>query len=408
MNRPLKVLVVDDSALMRRSIEEMLVDIGKCEVVAARNGRHALEEIARWEPDVVTLDVNMPEMDGLTCLAEIMRRFPRPVVMVSSLTERGAMATLEALALGAVDFVTKPSGTVSLDLDKVANELVAKVIRAASAKAKVRRAAGLPPGGDTAPVRLATAVRPVGETAVGKARQLETRRLNSGPGGGVSLVLIGASTGGPPLLGDILERLPADFPAPIVIAQHMPAGFTGALARRLAGSCALGVQEVTTQIKLEPGNVYIGRGDADIVVNAAGSHLSARSVPSSPNYHWHPSVDRLVATARSATEPERIVGVLLTGMGDDGAAQMKSLASDGGRTIAESEDSAVVWGMPGELVRQGGATVVLPGELVAGQIMDWAGGPSVSRAVAKAAVSHGPAGRAGGIGLGGRRGTQAP
>ena len=184
-------------------------------------------------------------------------------------------------------------------------------------------------------------------------------------------MLIGASTGGPPLLSDIVSNLPANFPAPVVVAQHMPATFTKALATRLDSLWPIKVIEVTTQLTLEPGCVYIGRGDADVVIGASGDRLVTRTVPRSQAHRWHPSVDRLVASARAATSAERLVGVLLTGMGDDGAEQLTMLRREGGRTIAEDETTAVVWGMPGELHRMGGATIVLPGDRIAMQLKEW-------------------------------------
>ena len=376
MPQPLRVLVVDDSALMRKTIRRILTDAGGFEVSTARNGVHALEELERETPDVVTLDVNMPEMDGLSCLSEIMKRRPLPVVMVSSLTEQGALVTLEALALGAVDFVAKPGGTVSLNLDTVAGDLIGKVRRAALARVRPGRPlsggaarqpttgpARTPAPGRPEPVGTGRAVPPAG-TARAPVRTLPRASL-------VDVVLVGASTGGPPLLSELIGHLPAGFPAPMVIAQHMPASFTGALARRLNNVAAVNVVEVTAPVKLEPGTVYIGRGDADVVIGGSGRELMARSVPSSSTYRWHPSVDRLVSTARAATLSSRLVGVLLTGMGDDGAEQMTALQHDGGRTIAEAEETAVVWGMPGELTRRGGATVVLPGDQVASQLLTW-------------------------------------
>jgi two-component system, chemotaxis family, protein-glutamate methylesterase/glutaminase len=173
-------------------------------------------------------------------------------------------------------------------------------------------------------------------------------------------VLIGTSTGGPPALEAVLKPLPAEFPWPIVVAQHMPGTFTGPLARRLNGLSNIEVVEVATSAVLEPGKAYIGRGDADVVVAARTGQLVALSVASQPGYPWHPSTDRLVRTAMDVLPPEQLVGVLMTGMGDDGAEAMTRLRAAGGRTIAEAEETAVVWGMPGELVKAGGADLVLP------------------------------------------------
>lgn len=367
------VLVVDDSALMRKMIKNMLIEHGDFEVHTARNGLDALDAIQRIRPDVVTLDIHMPEMDGLSCLAEIMRHHPTPVVMVSSLTSENASATLEALALGAVDYVGKPGGTVSLNLDQVAAEIVAKV--RAAARARIRGATGLAarlhaqnrsqPRHRPSPQRQPPVRRPRGGGEPPPTRRSATRV------GLTEAVLVGSSTGGPSLLTTLVAGLPADFPAPIVIAQHMPASFTGPLARRLDELGTLRTHEVTRPLPLRPGNVYVGHGDADVVVSRRDGELVVRSVPASDEYRWHPSVDRLVASARLAIGPERLVGVLLTGMGDDGAAEMLALHADGGRTIAESEETAVVWGMPGELVQRGGASCVLPADEIPDRLAAW-------------------------------------
>ncbi|WP_432574014.1 chemotaxis-specific protein-glutamate methyltransferase CheB [Kineococcus sp. SYSU DK005] len=368
----LKVLVVDDSALMRKALKTMLTADGDVEVVLARNGEDALDVLSREEPDVVTLDVNMPVMDGLTCLSRIMDERPVPVVMVSSITERGAVATLEALELGAVDYVAKPGGTVSLNMSEAAEEIRRKVRRAAASRVR--------PGSLTARLRRQreeafAAGRPARRTAPGAVaapRAGAPARGATGTTGTTDLVVVGSSTGGPALLSALLSQFPADFPAPVVIAQHMPASFTGALANRLDACCALPVQEVTGLVPVLPGHVYVARGDADAVLGRRGGDLVVRPAPAGAGYRWHPSVDRLVASALEHVEARRTVGVLLTGMGDDGAEQMAQLKARGGRTVAESEDSAVVWGMPGQLVARDGATRVLHADQIAAQVIAWA------------------------------------
>ncbi|GIH99862.1 chemotaxis-specific protein-glutamate methyltransferase CheB [Planobispora takensis] len=360
------VLVVDDSALMRKVIKRILTDTGDFEVHTARNGVDALDQVQRVQPDVVTLDVNMPEMDGLTCLTEIMRQDPRPVVMVSSLTDEGALVTLEALAAGAVDYVAKPGGTVSLNLEDVAAELVAKV-RAASA-ARVRRSGGLAARLRTQRTRITEASSASASASVPGRRRASALRTEAAP---ADAVLIGSSTGGPVLLSEILSRLPRSFPAPIVVAQHIPASFTAALAKRLDAACELNVHEVTRSMPMRPGNIYIGRGDADVVIARGLDGLVVKSVPAGSSYRWHPSVDRLVASATRCIDPGRLVCVQLTGMGDDGAEEMTAVKAAGGRTLAEAEETAVVWGMPGDLVRRGGATVVLPNQQIAQHLIDW-------------------------------------
>ncbi|WIM95327.1 chemotaxis-specific protein-glutamate methyltransferase CheB [Actinoplanes oblitus] len=347
------VLVVDDSALMRRALKGMLTDAGDFDVHTARNGVDALEQLDRVQPDVVTLDVNMPEMDGLTCLAKIMEQRPTPVVMVSSLTEHNALVTLEALELGAIDYVPKPGGTVSLNIDEVSTELIRKVRGAATARLK--RAGG-----------LSARIRAQSERAAAAPP-----RRRSTAAGTVDLVLIGSSTGGPALLSDLLPQLPATLGAPVVLAQHIPASFTGPLARRLDEECALRVHEVDRIMTVRRGNIYIGRGGADVVVARRSDGLIVKSVPAAEEYRWHPSVDRMVASAARYLDPARLVCVLLTGMGDDGAKEMGAVKAAGGRTIAEAEETAVVWGMPGELARRGGATEVLPAYEIPDRLADW-------------------------------------
>lgn len=371
----IKALVVDDSALMRKAISAMLLETGEFVVETARNGADALTAISRFQPDVVTLDINMPVMDGLTCLAAIMADCPRPVVIVSSLSERAALITLEALELGAVDYVAKPGGTVSLNMDQCREQLVAKVRQAAHTRAR--------PGGlvsrlrrqreETYAKRADTTVRPAPpRTPVAAVRTAGAAR-GAGVAGvaGADLVLIGSSTGGPQLLSMILAGLPADFPAAVVIAQHMPASFTGALARRLDDQSAMPVCEVAGTTTITAGRAYVARGDGDLLLYRRGAGLLARPAPSSTEHAWHPSVDRLVASALPLVAPARTIGVLLTGMGDDGAEQMALLHAQGGRTIAESEESAAVWGMPGQLVARNGASVILDADHVVKQLLAW-------------------------------------
>lgn len=347
----IKLLVVDDSALVRRLLGRVFAGESDFEVQFARNGLEALDLLKLFRPDVVTLDVHMPQMDGLACLDRIMIELPCPVVMVSSLTAAGAEATLEAFRLGAVDFVAKPAGVVSLRMDELVPELVAKVRAAAGAKLRpslrLRERIQHRIGGGMAAGRRRTA----------GAEDAQAARV---PVGGDGLVLVGTSTGGPPALEALLSSLPATFPWPVLVAQHMPASFTGPFARRLDGICAVTVVEVLQPMLLQPGCVYIGRGDADLVVSRRPAGLVAMAAPAQPGYPWHPSTDRLVRSAMEHLPPRQLVGVLMTGMGHDGAEAMALLHAQGGRTIAEAEETAVVWGMPGELVKAGGADWVLP------------------------------------------------
>jgi two-component system chemotaxis response regulator CheB len=343
----IKVLVVDDSALVRKLFGRVLAGDPEFEVAFARDGLEALGLLKDFQPDVVTLDIYMPRMDGLACLDRIMLERPCPVLMVSSTTTEGAEAAIEALRLGAVDCVSKPGGAVSLQMDAFAPQLIAKIHAAAQVKLK-----------SSARLRERIQYR-LGGHPVARNPRAAQGTLGAGIREGRSgVVLVGSSTGGPPALESLLTPLPALFPWPIVIAQHMPASFTGALARRLNNLCAMTVLEIAQPMLLEPGHAYIARGDGDVVLSRQPVGITASPVPSG-DCLWHPSTDRLVRSAMEQLPAARLIGILLTGMGNDGAEAMTGLHTSGGTTIAEAEDSAVVWGMPGELVKAGGADWIL-------------------------------------------------
>ena len=369
---PGKVLVVDDSALMRRLLSAVLTQAG-WSVATARHGREGVEQLLEWQPDVVTLDINMPEMDGLTALSLMMQARPTPIVMVSSLTEKGAQATMEALALGAVDFIAKPGGTISLSIDDIQALLLEKV-RTAS---RIRLRPGRPAAAMPAPVQRAprpALARPAPaspRTTTSAPASASPAPLRGGMGRCPGLVLIGISTGGPRTLEDVLPQLPADFPWPVLVAQHMPPNFTLAFAQRMDRMCALEVVEVGEPMSLEPGRIHIGRGGTDLVVVERLGRLVAQPRPESPGHPWHPSADVLVESAMRVLPASQLVGVLMTGMGFDGARAMAELKARGGRTIAEAESSCVVFGMPSELIQRGGASVVLPSQDVARQLRTW-------------------------------------
>ena len=340
----IRLLIAEDSALMRKLLGGIFTAAGDFEIAFARDGLEAIAQVASFRPDVVTLDINMPKLDGLACLDRIMLEHPTPVVMVSALTEQGADETLTALQTGAVDFIAKPDGVVSLHMAALSDELVSKVRSAAAVqlprsrrlaeRMRMRRQ-------DVAPAPMRLSPLPAGAAATG-------------------LVLVGTSTGGPPALDILLSNLPTDLRWPIVIAQHMPQAFTGPLARRLDRLSPLAVSEVTGPTPLRAGGVYIARGGGDMVIAMRGEQLIANAAPMQPDYPWHPSVDRLVRSAMQHVPAAQLLGILMTGMGSDGAAAMTQLRTAGGHTIAESKDTAAVWGMPGELVSQGGAIDTLP------------------------------------------------
>lgn len=348
----IKLLIVDDSALMRRQLSTLFEAEGDFEIRLARNGREAVEENTTFLPDVVTLDINMPEMDGLTALSLLMAERPVPVVMVSSLTEKGALATFEALNLGAVDYVVKPSGTISLSIDLIRQEVMSKV--RAAAKAKLKTASSL-------------ASRLRAERGRTVAHSATVRRGIAREG----VVVIGVSTGGPRTLEDILPLLPADFPWPVLVAQHMPASFTLPFANRMNELCPLQVIEAARPMPLEAGTVYIGKGGADMVVAQRAGRPTVLAKPEATEFLWHPSVELLGRSVLEHCDPTRVIGVMLTGMGYDGAEAFAQIKKSGGRTIAESDETAVVFGMPAELIARDGASTVLPCEKIANQIIAW-------------------------------------
>jgi two-component system, chemotaxis family, protein-glutamate methylesterase/glutaminase len=367
----IRLVIADDSALMRKLLEGIFLAEGDFDLRLARNGTEALELVRSFDPQVVTLDVQMPGMDGLMCLSQIMIESPRPVVMISALTAEGAEVTLEAMELGAIDFVAKPSGAVSLEIDRLRAVLVEKV--RAAVKARIRRT-----------LRLSERIRhqirgtgilsqPLALRAESAPRALRNEGKYKGANVLRGLVLIGTSTGGPAALDVVLPQLPSDFPWPVLVAQHLPASFTGPFARRLNQQCDLQVVEVDRPMPLEPGTIHIGKGDADVVVAHRAAGISVMPVPAQSNYLWHPSVERMVISALEQFDATQLIGVLMTGMGNDGANAMMRLRRSRGRTIAEAESTAIVWGMPGELVKNGGAEVVRPLEDIASTIVDMVG-----------------------------------
>lgn len=358
----IRLLIVDDSALMRQLISHIFSSLGDFEIHTARNGVEAVSKNRLVQPDVVTLDINMPEMDGLDALALIMAERPVPVVMLSSLTRQGALATFEALNLGAVDFIAKPDGTISLSLGEIEKELISKV-RAAS-RAHLRKFRD--PNKQFRHHKLPDRSEPPA-----------TRELNGGAGNRRQysshnpLVLIGVSTGGPRTLEEILPLLPGDFPFPIIIAQHMPANFTRSLAERLNRYCQMEVLEASEEQSLLPGHIYIAAGNKDLLLTDQSGSLLIKPVAEGPDYTWHPSVERLAQSALQYCQPRRILAIMLTGMGRDGCDAYVKLHNSGAETIAEAQETAVVFGMPDALIRAGGATQVLPAHAIAERIVQW-------------------------------------
>ncbi|RME86170.1 MAG: chemotaxis response regulator protein-glutamate methylesterase [Caldilineae bacterium] len=333
MSIKLQVLVVDDSALMRRLIGELLESDPGIEVVGtARDGMEAVEKVLELRPDVVTMDVEMPRMNGLDALSQIMQRFPVPVVMLTGLTE--AEVALEAMERGAVDFVLKPSGTISMDLHEIRDELVHKV--------KLARLANLR--------KLSSPVLPAPSVPSYGRRRVRSKH---------PAVVIGASTGGPRAVESVLAALPGDLPAPVLIVQHMPPGFTRSFAQRLDQRSALAVKEAEGGEALEPGNAFVAPGDFHLRVQAAGSAGRVKLEQSPPVNGVRPAVD---VTMKDVAEVygRGAVGVVLTGMGADGAQGAQHIRAAGGIVIAQDQESCVVFGMPRAVIRAGAADRVLP------------------------------------------------
>jgi len=361
MPQKIKVLIVDDSALIRQMMEQMLSGDPGIEVVGtAQDPYIAREKIKKLNPDVITLDVEMPRMDGLTFLSNLMRLRPMPVVMVSSLTEKGADTTLRALEMGAIDFVTKPKIDLANDFESYAAEIIEKVKIAAGANVahiekRVQRASidGILER-KIDPKLSADAVL---KKSVGKKRFRTTGKI----------VAIGASTGGTEAIREILTIMPADAPG-IVISQHIPAGFSAAFANRMNDNSAMVVCEARDGQQILPGHVYIAPGDQHLMVVRNGAQYNCQLNSGPPVNRHRPSVDVMFRSVAENVGPNAI-GVILTGMGKDGAIGLQEIHDNGGKTIAQDERSSVVWGMPGEAVKLGAIDTTLPLGRIAEQIL---------------------------------------
>ncbi len=346
----IRVLIIDDSALVRNLLKRILEQDPQIKVIgSAADAYIAREKIKKLRPDVLTLDVEMPKMDGITFLGNLMRLHPMPVVMVSSLTQKGAEATLKALELGAIDFVGKPQGDFDGSLESVGEEIIQKILTAAKANI---RAAGR--GRSSAPLSVEEK-----QTVDAIIPAASKRRVT---GGLPPLLAIGASTGGTEAIKDVLVDLPPDMPA-IVITQHIPPGFSTAFAQRMDRLAKLTVHEAEEGQQILPGHVYIAPGARHLLVarNDKGYYCK---LSDGPRVNRHkPSVDVLFRSV-AQTAGKNATGVILTGMGDDGARSLLEMREAGARTIAQDEESSVVWGMPGAAVKQGAAEQILPLEKI--------------------------------------------
>lgn len=344
----IKVLIVDDSALVRQVLSSVLSEAPDIEVVgSAADPYVAREKIKQLNPDVLTLDVEMPKMDGVTFLGNLMRLRPMPVVMVSTLTEKGADVTLRALENGAVDFVAKPKLDVAEGLREYAEEIVSKVRTAAKARVKPLERRAAPTASGDLPQKHSADV--IIKKSAAKPLFRTTDRI----------IGIGSSTGGTEAIKDVLAGMPMDIQAGIVISQHIPAAFSAPFANRVDSITALSVCEAQEGQQILPGHVYIAPGDRHLLVERDGARYVCRLNDGPPVNRHKPSVDVMLRSLVQNAGPNA-VGVMLTGMGDDGAAGMGELQATGAPIIAQDEKSSVVWGMPGEVVKRGFADEVLP------------------------------------------------
>ncbi len=341
---PIRVLVVDDSSFMRKALKAMLEEDPQIEVVGtARDGLEAVEKVEELRPDVVTLDIEMPRMNGLEALRVIMARRPVPVIVVSSLTEEGAEVTFQALDMGAVDYIPKQLGNLAVNIVRIKGELIEKV--KAVAGRRMGRALFRPP-----------------EVRVERVEGFVAQRTG--------IVAVGASTGGPKAVETLLRALPGDFPAGIVVVQHMPREFTGPYAERLNGLCAMEVKEADGGDPVREGKVYIAPGGRQMRLKRRGALEVILSISDDPpEALYKPSVDITFLTVAECY-PGRSIAIVLTGMGHDGLIGAREIKNKGGRVIAQDESTSIVYGMPKAVVDEGVADMVLPLDRIPGELLN--------------------------------------
>lgn len=357
MSDKIKLLVVDDSAFMRKAIQMMVADDPNIEIVAtAVNGQEGLDKVLEFKPDLVTMDIEMPKMDGLSSLRAIMEKHPTPVIMVSSLTSEGAKVTLDALDLGAVDFIPKQHSFVSLDIVKIKADLVAKIRSIYGRRRTLMAQYALRKGRHAGSISRSTVA--ASNTLVSKPKKSKI----------VKLVAIGTSTGGPPALQTVLTILPKNFPVGIVVVQHMPPMFTKSLAERLDGLSNIRVKEAEDGERIEPGIAYIAPGGKHLTIRKVTTYgvcvLSDKPI----DYLHKPSVDVLMASIAEYAGQSSL-GVIMTGMGHDGLDGMRAMKAKGADIIAQNEDSCVVYGMPRAVIEAGIADTVSSVEMIPSEIM---------------------------------------
>ncbi|OEH85839.1 hypothetical protein BHU72_03400 [Desulfuribacillus stibiiarsenatis] len=361
-NNYIKVLIVDDSAFMRKMITDMIQSDEHLQVVGtARNGEEALSKIESLQPDVITLDVEMPKMDGITTLKEIMRTSPLPVIMLSSLTHVGTTETIKALELGAFDFIGKPSGPISLDIEKIKAELIEKIHLASASKNRILKLPRMS-------IKDKVLTKPPDINY--KSKKIEEKNMTMNTSKVDTIIAIGTSTGGPRALQNVITKLPKDIQASIVIVQHMPQGFTKSLAERLDSISEIKVFEAEDKMILQNGCAYLAPGahQMSISQNRNGEYQIRIDIEAEPYSGHKPSVDYLFLSIAELLPMKKIV-VIMTGMGGDGSKGLVAIKQKSAYAIAEDESTCVVFGMPRVAIATGLIDDIVPLEKIASEII---------------------------------------
>jgi two-component system chemotaxis response regulator CheB len=354
MSKKIKVLVVEDSAFMRKELKKILESDGDIEVILARDGEEGVTKAREIHPDVVTMDINLPKMDGITAMQYIVDENICPVLIVSSLSQEGALVTFEALELGAFDYVPKPGGTVSLNIKQVADEIITKVKQAAKSGAMNR---------------IHKRMNRVKEFNRSVSTIFKRNRENSNPNQLIrKAVAIGISTGGPKALSEIIPQIPPEFGAALFIVQHMPPNFTKSFADRLNDHAQIPIKEIEAGDVIMQNNGYIGKGGYQMQLRQRPNGEIQARLTTELEHFFMPSVGIMMESVLSIFG-KNTIGVLMTGMGDDGADAMLKIKQAGGITIAESEETAVVFGMPKEAIDRGGVDIVVPSYKIIPEIL---------------------------------------
>ena len=353
MEGKIRVIIADDSALMRRNLKHLIESDIRFEVIdVARDGEDAINKVRELKPDVVTMDINMPKMDGLTALQIIIDEKICPVIIVSSLSQEGAVTTFEALELGAFECIGKPGGTVSKNIEEVGEELVESLYNASQIGKK-----------KTTLKRLAESKKIIKKMSKRKFQKSNEK---------FKAVALGISTGGPKIIYDVLPFLPKNLNAAIFIVQHMPPNFTASYAERLNKNCEINVVEVKDKMIVKPGTVYIGKGGKHLKLRERIDGEVAIRLSNVPKEFFVPSVNIMMESVSNIYK-KRVIGVLMTGMGKDGVNSMVKIKENGGTTIAESEETAIVFGMPKEAIKRGVVDEILPSYDIAEALIKKAG-----------------------------------